>query len=189
MLHEVSYFFFARVRIIGTLVPFCVIGNSLEFPITQKTATLSPVWRLLIFMRHRGFEPRTTWLKVKCSTDWANTPYAQNRNRTSDTRIFSPLLYQLSYLGVMVIGFMRIKSLLVAFFSPKCSAQKLRFFAYGIRRILLKIYPSKIMQAYFWLLYFYACTSHCIKKLRGQDLNLRPSGYEPDELPDCSTPR
>ncbi len=49
---------------------------------------------------------------------------AQNRNRTSDTRIFSPLLYQLSYLGV----------------------------------------------------------------LRGKDLNQRPSGYEPDELPDCSTP-
>ncbi len=23
---------------------------------------------------------------------------------------------------------------------------------------------------------------------RGQDSNLRPSGYEPDELPDCSTP-
>ena len=29
-------FCFARVRIIGTLVPFCVIGNSKEFPITQK---------------------------------------------------------------------------------------------------------------------------------------------------------
>ena len=26
-------------------------------------------------------------------------------------------------------------------------------------------------------------------KLRGQDLNLWPSGYEPDELPDCSIPR
>ena len=78
------------------------------------------------FMRHRGFEPRTTWLKVKCSTNWANIPYAQNRNRTSDTRIFSPLLYQLSYLGI---------------------------------------------------------------KLRGKDLNQRPPGYEPDELPDCSTPR
>jgi hypothetical protein len=25
--------------------------------------------------------------------------------------------------------------------------------------------------------------------LRGRDLNPRPSGYEPDELPDCSTPR
>ena len=25
-------------------------------------------------------------------------------------------------------------------------------------------------------------------KLRGLDLNQRPSGYEPDELPDCSTP-
>ena len=24
---------------------------------------------------------------------------------------------------------------------------------------------------------------------RGQDLNLRPLGYEPNELPDCSTPR
>ena len=29
-------FCFARVRIIGTLVPFCVIGNSKEFPITRK---------------------------------------------------------------------------------------------------------------------------------------------------------
>ncbi len=26
---------------------------------------------------------------------------AQNRNRTSDTRIFSPLLYRLSYLGMV----------------------------------------------------------------------------------------
>ena len=30
------------------------------------------------------------------TSDWN----AQNRNRTSDTRIFSPLLYQLSYLGL-----------------------------------------------------------------------------------------
>ena len=29
---------------------------------------------------------------------------AQNRNRTSDTRIFSPLLYQLSYLGIYKTG-------------------------------------------------------------------------------------
>ena len=30
------------------------------------------------------------------------TKNAQNRNRTSDTWIFSPLLYQLSYLGVRI---------------------------------------------------------------------------------------
>ena len=28
-----------------------------------------------------------------------------------------------------------------------------------------------------------------LKRLREQDLNLRPLGYEPNELPDCSIPR
>src|SRR4051794_22151621 len=31
--------------------------------------------------------------------------------------------------------------------------------------------------------------SYRFKELRGQDLNLRPRGYEPRELPGCSTPR
>jgi hypothetical protein len=29
---------------------------------------------------------------------------AQSRNRTSDTRIFNPLLYQLSYLGIRALA-------------------------------------------------------------------------------------
>ena len=37
----------------------------------------------------------------KESNDSSEIKSAQSRNRTSDTRIFSPLLYQLSYLGVI----------------------------------------------------------------------------------------
>ena len=34
---------------------------------------------------------------------------AQNRNRTSDTRIFSPLLYQLSYLGIVMRTLIKLR--------------------------------------------------------------------------------
>ena len=51
--------------------------------------------------RKTRFELATLALARRCST---TEPLAhngaQNRNRTSDTWIFSPLLYQLSYLGI-----------------------------------------------------------------------------------------
>ena len=52
-------------------------------------------------MRHRGFEPRTTWLKVKCSANWANTPYLICKTwaswiRTSECRSQSPVPYRLA---------------------------------------------------------------------------------------------
>ena len=31
-----------------------------------------------LMVSHRGIEPRTTWLKVKCSTNWASDSYKMN---------------------------------------------------------------------------------------------------------------
>ena len=86
-------------------------------------------------MSVRGFEPRTTWLKVKCSTTWATRPYLP--------KSFEEKKVPRAGIEPATRGF-----------SVLCSTD--------------------------WAIW---------AKLRGQDLNLRPSGYEPDELPDCSTPR
>jgi hypothetical protein len=42
-------------------------------------------------------------------------------------------------------------------------------------RIVTRLSPSGSVRLEMWL--------------RGRDLNPRPLGYEPNELPDCSTPR
>ena len=72
-------------------------------------------------------------------------------NRTPDTRIFSPLLYQLSYKAMAV----------------PTGIEPAIFCVTGRRDNRYTTEP--------WL--------------REMDLNQRPSGYEPDELPSCSIPR
>src|SRR5262245_26805435 len=47
---------------------------------------------------------------------------AQGRNRTTDTRIFSPLLYQLSYLGIRQIGHGITRMALIGARSPAVHA-------------------------------------------------------------------
>ena len=74
------------------------------------------------------------------------------RNRTTDTRIFSPLLYRLSYEANMAVP-TRIE------LAISCVT--------GRRDNRYTTGP--------WL--------------RRMDLNQRPLGYEPNELPNCSTPR
>ena len=54
-----------------------------------------------VLERITGLEPATSTLARSRSTKWAKSAYgASGRNRTNDTGIFSPLLYQLSYRGI-----------------------------------------------------------------------------------------
>ena len=43
-----------------------------DFQVTKKPANPQVYWLLVSVP---GFEPGTTWLKVKCSTNWATHPY------------------------------------------------------------------------------------------------------------------
>ena len=88
--------------------------------------------------------------------------------RTPDNLIKSQVLYQLSYTPL----FNYIP------FNYKENAQSRN------RTSDTRIFSPLLYQlSYLGLYTIYLC------KLREQDLNLRPSGYEPDELPNCSTPR
>ena len=54
---------------------------------------------VVLFHRKCFTQPKRFQLRTELKLFKIQIKNAQNRNRTSDTRIFSPLLYQLSYLG------------------------------------------------------------------------------------------
>ena len=53
-------------------------------------------------VHHRGLEPRTHWLRVSCSTNWANGAKfgSPSWTRTNDPAVNSRMLYRLSYWGI-----------------------------------------------------------------------------------------
>ncbi len=62
-------------------------------------------------------------LGKKCNESKAKEGFgAQGRNRTTDTRIFNPLLYQLSYLGLSKLPAMRRPGISEGRGSPKARA-------------------------------------------------------------------
>ena len=64
-------------------------NNKITGPLGQVKAGLQTSCKSGAGPKPRGLQP----------TDRDSRNGAQGRNRTTDTRIFSPLLYQLSYLG------------------------------------------------------------------------------------------
>ena len=52
--------------------------------------------------RKTGLKPATFALARRRSINWAISAGGLRRNRTADTRIFSPLLYQLSYQAINI---------------------------------------------------------------------------------------
>ena len=51
-----------------------------RFSSDWSKATNSIFVLFLLLVGRRGLEPRTNWLKVNCSTDWANNPYIEARD-------------------------------------------------------------------------------------------------------------
>ena len=97
-----------------TIIINCIIFNKMERETRVELATFSlEGWRstnwatpaYLSMVGVAGFEPATPCSQGRCATELRYTPLfssgAQTRNRTTDTGIFSPLLYRLSYLGIM----------------------------------------------------------------------------------------
>ena len=66
------------------------------------------------------------------------------RNRTGDTRIFSPLLYQLSY-GTIIFACAKIELFLIIFLIFYCKNEKRRYFYFKYRFLKDSFYFSQTL--------------------------------------------
>ena len=81
VIHKKSFLLFLlwiTSRFFTTYVESTLLNIPYKNLRNKKTETWLQI-SVLLKMKHRGFEPRTTWLKVKCSTDWANAPWKMPR--------------------------------------------------------------------------------------------------------------
>jgi hypothetical protein len=79
-----------------------LVGYNQEHEKKQRVA--ATVRRLEGSKRKKGNPATEKWKTLKRELDNVDFSGAQGRNRTTDTRIFSPLLYRLSYLGKLPAG-------------------------------------------------------------------------------------
>ena len=73
----------------------------------MKNNNTTPCKYSMVFLvHHRGLEPRTHWLRVSCSTNWANGAKfgSPSWTRTNDPAVNSRMLYRLSYWGLFVLA-------------------------------------------------------------------------------------
>ena len=113
--------------------------------------------------RPEDLNPRPTDYKsVALPTELGRQHGASRQSRTADTWSFNPLLYQLSYRGIIKFYIKKWRSRRES--NPRSPA-----------------WQAGVITA--------TPRDQDIKKLREMDLNHRPLGYEPNELPDCSIPR